>query len=161
MSQSSLLSFRSLWIRLGAITVIVFLSLQIITSTVLLFREATNPPALEYSQQFYNANPHDVCAGHAFRYQTELRVTKAPVVFRIIRTVVAGRIADGASARTVYKDLTPEYYNVLATKAVTGNVTYVAPATLLPGQYTLLVGVSSEGVRDAMYGVEFDIVECK
>jgi hypothetical protein len=159
-SQSTLLSFRSLWIRLGAIAVIVFLSLQIITSTILLFREATNPPALEYSHQFYNANPHDVCAGQAFHYQTELRVTQAPVVFRVTRTVVAGRATVDNTARTVYADLTPEYYNIMATKAVTGNVTYVAPATLLPGQYTLLVGVSSEGVRDAIYGVEFDIVEC-
>lgn len=161
MSQSPKPLFRVLWIRIGVMAIIVFLSLQIITSTILLFREATNPPSLEYSQLFYAAIPHDVCAGQSFQYQTELRATKAPVIFRVTRTVVEGRGSIANTSRTVYNDLTPEYYNVIATTAVTNTVTYIAPATLLPGQYTLLVGISSEGVHDAMYGVEFDIVRCK
>jgi hypothetical protein len=137
-----------------------FLVIQVGTSTILLFREATNPPALEYSQQFYNALPHDVCAGQSFTYESALKITRAPVVFRLVRSIVTGRVIDGAKSRTIVPDKTPEWRNVLMTKTITSTVTYTTPTILAPGPYTLLVGVSSEGVRDAIYGVEFDIVEC-
>ena len=161
MSQSSLLSFRSLWVRVLVAIGIVFLIVQVGTSTILLFREATNPPALEYSQQFYNATPHDVCAGQSFSYESTLRVTRAPTVFRVARSIVTGRVADGGKSRAIVTDKTPEYRNVLAVKTITSTIAYTTPAMLTAGPYTLLVGVSSEGVRDTMYGVEFDIVECK